>query len=198
VSSHHPSGKRLIYSLWQRKYQFGRDRTARLVRFGLTATRYDVCVRLPSHADLKGPSDAEKLLSALLSLFHRIAPDHSGCSMNWTHTSCTLLLVVLGALEMSAQTSPLSHPDSNSATNVPAERTIALSVPTGTPLQIALDREVRVKKAGQTVHARFMQPVSLWTCSVNILVLATYTGQSHFHFIDLHFHRKWLRTTGVR
>jgi len=79
--------------------------------------------------------------------------------MNWTHTSCTLLLVVLGALEMSAQTSPLSHPDSNSATNVPAERTIALSVPTGTPLQIALDREVRVKKAGQTVHARLMQAV---------------------------------------
>jgi hypothetical protein len=93
-----------------------------------------------------------------LNLFHRIAPDHSGCSMNWTHTSCALL-VVLVALEMSAQTSPLSHPDSNSATNVPAERTIALSVPTGTPLQIALDREVRVKKAGQTVHARLMQPV---------------------------------------
>ena len=79
--------------------------------------------------------------------------------MNWTHTSCTLLLVVLVALEMSTQTPPLSHPDSNSATNVPAVRTIPLSVPTGTPLQIALDREVRVKKAGQTVHARLMQPV---------------------------------------
>jgi hypothetical protein len=42
---------------------------------------------------------------------------------------------------------------------VPAVRTIALSVPTGTPLQIALDREVRVKKVGQTVQARLMQPV---------------------------------------
>jgi hypothetical protein len=42
---------------------------------------------------------------------------------------------------------------------VPAERTIALSIPTGTPLQIALDREVRVKKAGQTIHARLLQPV---------------------------------------
>jgi hypothetical protein len=40
--------------------------------------------------------------------------------------------------------------------------------------------------------------ISPWTCSVNILVLATYTGQSHFHFIDLHFHRKWLRTNNNR
>jgi hypothetical protein len=79
--------------------------------------------------------------------------------MNWTYTSCTLLLVVLVALETNAQTSPPQHTVSNSATNVPAERTIALSVPTGTPLQIALDREVRVKKAGQTVHARLIQPV---------------------------------------
>jgi hypothetical protein len=115
-----------------------------------------LCVRLSPQVAVEGPSDAEKLFSALLQLFHRIAPDQSGCSMNWTHTFCTLLLV---ALEVSAQTSPLSHPYSNSATNVPAERTIALSVPTGTPLQIALDREVRVKKAGQALHARLMQPV---------------------------------------
>jgi hypothetical protein len=79
--------------------------------------------------------------------------------MNRTHTPCTLLLVVLAAIEMNAQTSPSPHPASNSETNMPAERTVALSVPTGTPLQIALDREVRVKKAGQTVHARLMQPV---------------------------------------
>jgi hypothetical protein len=79
--------------------------------------------------------------------------------MNWTYTSWTPLLVVLVALETNAQTSPSQHAVSNSAINVPAERTIALSVPTGTPLQIALDREVRVKKAGQTVHARLMQPV---------------------------------------
>jgi hypothetical protein len=79
--------------------------------------------------------------------------------MNRTHISCTLLLVVLAAIEMNAQTSPSPHPAPNSAANAPAERTIALSVPTGTPLQIALDREVRVKKAGQTIHARLMQPV---------------------------------------
>jgi hypothetical protein len=36
---------------------------------------------------------------------------------------------------------------------------VALTVPKGTPLQIALDREVRVKKAGQPIHGRVMQPV---------------------------------------
>jgi len=79
--------------------------------------------------------------------------------MNRTYISCTLLLIVLLAVETNAQTSPSSHPASNSATDVPAERTIALSVPVGTPLQIALDREIRVKRAGQTIHARLMQPV---------------------------------------
>ena len=77
--------------------------------------------------------------------------------MNRTRTSWALLLSALVAIEASAQTSLSSR--SNSATNVPAVRTIALSVPTGTPLQIALDREVRVKKVGQTVHARLMQSV---------------------------------------
>lgn len=77
--------------------------------------------------------------------------------MNRTRTSWALLLAALVAIEASAQTSLSSR--SNSATNVPAERTITLSVPTGTPLHIALDREVRVRKVGQTVHARLMQSV---------------------------------------
>jgi hypothetical protein len=36
---------------------------------------------------------------------------------------------------------------------------VDLTVPKGTPLQIALDREVRVKKVGQPIHGRVMQPV---------------------------------------
>jgi len=77
--------------------------------------------------------------------------------MNRTRTSWALLLAALVAIEASAQTSLSSR--SNSAINLSAVRTIPLSVPTGTPLQIALDREVRVKKVGQTVHARLMQSV---------------------------------------
>jgi hypothetical protein len=39
------------------------------------------------------------------------------------------------------------------------DHTVDLSVPVGTPLQVVLDREVRVKKAGQPLHARLVQPV---------------------------------------
>ncbi|MCU1224877.1 MAG: hypothetical protein JWQ42_2970 [Edaphobacter sp.] len=38
-------------------------------------------------------------------------------------------------------------------------RTIAMTVPDGTPLQIALDKEVRVRKAGEPLTGRVMQPV---------------------------------------
>jgi type IV secretory pathway VirB10-like protein len=40
-----------------------------------------------------------------------------------------------------------------------APQTVALSVPKDTPLQIALDGEVRVKKAGQKIHGRIVQPI---------------------------------------
>lgn len=36
---------------------------------------------------------------------------------------------------------------------------ISLTVPKGTPVQIALDSEVRVQKVGQEIHGRVMQPV---------------------------------------
>src|SRR5260370_41496693 len=36
---------------------------------------------------------------------------------------------------------------------------IPLTVPKGTPIQIALDRETRVKDVGEVVHGRVVQPV---------------------------------------
>src|SRR3981189_2859136 len=36
---------------------------------------------------------------------------------------------------------------------------IPLTVPTGTPLKVALDQEVRVQKVGQTVHGKIVEPV---------------------------------------
>ena len=49
--------------------------------------------------------------------------------------------------------------DVHAATPAKPPATVALTVPKGTPLQIALDREVRVKKVGQAIHGRVMQPV---------------------------------------
>src|SRR5216684_4119084 len=38
-------------------------------------------------------------------------------------------------------------------------QTVALTVAKGSPLQVALDQEVRLKKVGQPVHARIVEPV---------------------------------------
>jgi hypothetical protein len=40
-----------------------------------------------------------------------------------------------------------------------APQTIALTVPKGTPMQVALDQEVRVREVGQTIHARVVEPL---------------------------------------
>jgi type IV secretory pathway VirB10-like protein len=40
-----------------------------------------------------------------------------------------------------------------------APQTIALVVPPGTPMQVALDQEVRVRSVGQIVHARVVEPL---------------------------------------
>jgi hypothetical protein len=41
----------------------------------------------------------------------------------------------------------------------PAPTLIPLSVPTGTPLKVALDQEVRVRNVGQPVHGKVVEPV---------------------------------------
>lgn len=41
----------------------------------------------------------------------------------------------------------------------PATETIGLNVPRGTPLQVALDKEVRIRKPGEVVHGRIVEPV---------------------------------------
>jgi type IV secretory pathway VirB10-like protein len=51
-----------------------------------------------------------------------------------------------------------SSPATLSTNSAPAP-TIALTVARNTPLQIALDREVRIRKAGQPIHGRLVQPV---------------------------------------
>ncbi len=82
---------------------------------------------------------------------------------------CTILLSLtcLGGIE--AQEVPIPQLSPGSArkpapvANDPAKpappQTVALTVPKGTPLQVALDQEIRVQKVGQPVHARIVEPV---------------------------------------
>ncbi|MBZ5569287.1 MAG: hypothetical protein LAN64_15725 [Acidobacteriia bacterium] len=44
-------------------------------------------------------------------------------------------------------------------TSAPAPVVIALVVPAGTPLKVALDKEVRIKQVGQPVHGKLLEPV---------------------------------------
>jgi hypothetical protein len=63
------------------------------------------------------------------------------------------LIVSIFSGPLSAQvTAPQPAPTSGA-------RTIAMKVANGTPLQIALDKEVRVREAGQPITGRVMQPV---------------------------------------
>jgi hypothetical protein len=47
----------------------------------------------------------------------------------------------------------------NPAPELAAPQTVELTVPTGAPLQVALDRELELRKVGQPVHGRVMEPV---------------------------------------
>src|SRR5438067_10046449 len=40
-----------------------------------------------------------------------------------------------------------------------APDSISLTVPSGTPLKVALDREVRIRHAGQPVHGKTIEPI---------------------------------------
>src|ERR1700688_935182 len=49
--------------------------------------------------------------------------------------------------------------ESSKPAEPPPPQTVALTVAKGAPLQVALDEEIRVKKVGQPVHARVVEPV---------------------------------------
>ena len=51
-----------------------------------------------------------------------------------------------------------THPSLPANTQLPPE-SIILSVPKGTPLQVAVAQEIRVSREGQPVHARIVEPV---------------------------------------
>ena len=80
---------------------------------------------------------------------------------------CAVLLAFGCVGGMEAQQAPIPQLRPGSArkpvpgfpsTSAPSQ-SVALSVPKGTPLQVALDQEVRVKRVGQPIHGRIVEPV---------------------------------------
>jgi hypothetical protein len=77
-----------------------------------------------------------------------------------TAGSCAIILAAFFAFEAPAQVLKSPSPATNAPSdNAPAQHTVALTVPGGTALQVALDSEVRVKKVGQPIQGHLMEPV---------------------------------------
>ena len=93
------------------------------------------------------------------------------CFADWTAPSVlACACIAMGGVSTNAQqSSAASAPAAQQAaepalTHRPAEQpltspTVALTVPKGTPIQVALDKEVRIKKVGQPVHGHVVEPV---------------------------------------
>jgi hypothetical protein len=78
--------------------------------------------------------------------------------MRFCRSLSLLLLACPMARLAEAQPSPCKlQPSAHSSALHPGS--IPLTVPNGTPLQIALDKEVRVRKVGEPITGRIMQPV---------------------------------------
>lgn len=81
-------------------------------------------------------------------------------SLTW---ACTLEYTLDAQEVPIPQLSPGSERKPAPASSEPAQparpQTVALTVAKGSPLQVALDREVRVERVGQSVHARIVEPV---------------------------------------
>ena len=63
----------------------------------------------------------------------------------------TVALSIVGFTQEAVQSTPAAPPS--------PPQTVALTVPKDTPLEIALDKDVRVRKVGQEIHGRLVQPV---------------------------------------
>jgi hypothetical protein len=84
--------------------------------------------------------------------------------VNAMRVAAFALLLGMTAQGQEAPTPQLSPPSARkpvaSGAGEPARpQSVALTVPAGTPLQVALDQELRVRRVGQAVHARVVQPV---------------------------------------
>jgi hypothetical protein len=75
---------------------------------------------------------------------------------------CAVLLLSACAGWAQAQTQDQNQnqaQDSLPPATSPAPETVSLTVPKGTPLQVVIDKEVKIEKVGQPIHGRIVGPV---------------------------------------
>src|ERR1700742_4019711 len=71
----------------------------------------------------------------------------------------SIFLLTCASTDCLAAQAATFQPQVTSPQSSPESHTVALTVPNGTPLQIALDKEVHVQKVGQPITGCIMQPV---------------------------------------
>ena|SRR5579864_3571646 len=87
--------------------------------------------------------------------------------MDWNYGRVAVWagLLTLGSGACLGQTLKLRPPEGQTKEETPAIQvipepvTVAMSVPAGTPIKVALDSEVRIKNVGQTIHGKTTEPV---------------------------------------
>jgi len=84
---------------------------------------------------------------------------------SWMLLGCASLLLMMQGW-VAGQTLKVRPPagqeqndEANAQPAMPAPITMPMSVPAGTPIKVALDSEVRLKKVGQLIHGKTMEPV---------------------------------------
>jgi hypothetical protein len=101
-------------------------------------------------------------------------PSHENAARRYAEWAASSVLacacIALAAVSARAQENPAAiqpatqQDTAPALTHRPAEEpltspTVALTVPKGTPIQVALDKEVRIEKNGQPVHGHVVEPV---------------------------------------
>ena len=121
-------------------------------------------------------TEVTRLFLPFWSGFWRLTAPAIACSVilvdkAWSHMNIVrfpyfFLLALAGVGALQAQEAPVPHLLPGSArkpapdpAQTAAPQSVPLTVPRGTSLQVALDQEVRVKRVGQPVHARIVEPV---------------------------------------
>ncbi len=83
----------------------------------------------------------------------RIRPVH------WIAAAALLVSQAVCGQELKARPAEPENPSTAVTPVKPADTSIPLAVPAGTPIKVALDAEVRVRNVGQPVHGRVVEPV---------------------------------------
>src|SRR5437868_5509496 len=71
-----------------------------------------------------------------------------------------ILVLTSGGLGQVLTTRPAETPQPSSAITTPSQpQAIPLTVPAGTPLKVALEKELRVRRVGQELRGKLTEPV---------------------------------------